>query len=142
MGFEFGKSYAESLFKKWCVTSTPPNMHPYVSASFKLSQHTAQPCKHSHNVLSTCKVCTINGEPPRLSPLSLSGLFPDLHLPTSVFAVPTSRTASKLCVFYLCPLGEHIRIGTPQGTSGGSGSVISPYCHSVNQTMFITCSPF
>ena len=140
MGFVFQKSYTESLFKKWYVTSTY-SIYTHTQA-LPLSHHTAQPCKHSHNVLSTCKVCTINGEPPRLSPLSLSGLFPDLHLPTSVFAVPTSRTASKLCDFYLCPLGEHIRIGTPQGTSGGSGSVISPYCHSVNQTMFITCSPF
>ena len=68
MGFVFRKSYTESLFKKWYVTSTYP-IYTHTQA-LPLSHHTAQPCKHSHNVLSTCKVCTINGEPPRLSPLS------------------------------------------------------------------------
>ena len=91
-----------------------------VLARFVPSMANHQDCRHS-----VCRACF---------PICIS------QLPS--FAVPTSRTASKLCVFYLCPLGEHIRIGTPQGTSGGSGSVISPYCHSVNQTMFITCSPF
>ena len=138
-GFCFSEIlYGISLQKVVCYQHSP-HIHPYASPAVKPPYSTTlQDAYHD----AACKVCTINGEPPRLSPLSLSGLFPDLHLPTSVFAVPTSRTASKLCVFYLCPLGEHIRIGTPQGTSGGSGSVISPYCHSVNQTMFITCSPF
>ena len=126
MGFVFQKSYEQSLSKKWYVTSMPPICTHTQVASLNLL-HTAQPCK-THTKMQLARFVP-------------SGLFPDLHLPTSVFAVPTSRTASKLCVFYLCPLGEHIRIGTPQGTSGGSGSVISPYCHSVNQTMFITCSP-
>ena len=59
--------------------------------------------------------------------LYLRGLFPLLHLPTHLIAVTTSRTASELYDFYLCPLVEHIRIGTPQVTSGEGGSVTLPY---------------
>ena len=129
MGFVFRKSYTESLFKKWYVTSTH-SIYTHTQA-LPLSHHTAQPCKH----LSVSYRQSLQG-------LYHRACFPIRISQLPLFAVPTSRTASKLCDFYLCPLGEHIRIGTPQGTSGGSGSVISPYCHSVNQTMFITCSPF
>ena len=128
-GFCFSEIlYGISLQKVVCYQHSP-HIHPYASPAVKPPYSTT--LQASVSIVSTV-----------LARFVPSGLFPDLHLPTSVFAVPTSRTASKLCVFYLCPLGEHIRIGTPQGTSGGSGSVISPYCHSVNQTMFITCSPF
>ena len=140
MGFVFQKSYEQSLSKKWYVTSMPPICtHTHV-ASLNLL-HTAQPCKmHTTMLLARIVPSMANHQDCRHS--VCRACFPICISQLPFFAVPTSRTASKLCVFYLCPLGEHIRIGTPQGTSGGSGSVISPYCHSVNQTMFITCSPF
>ena len=127
MGFVFRKSYERSLSKKWYPTSMPP-ICTYTQVAPLNLLHTAQPCKMHTTML--------------LARFVPSGLFPDLHLPTSVFAVPTSRTASKLCVFYLCPLGEHIRIGTPQGTSGGSGSVISPYFRMVTLSHVYHLYPF
>ena len=140
MGFVFQKSYEQSLSKKWYVTSMPPICTHTQVASLNLL-HTAQPCKMHTTMLlarfvpsmanhqdcrhSVCRACI----PIRISQLPL-------------FAVPTSRTASKLCVFYLCPLGEHIRIGTPQGTSGGSGSVISPYFRMVTLSHVYHLYPF
>ena len=65
--------------------------------------------------------------PPLVFVICVRVLFPLLHLPTHLIAVTTSRTASELYDFYLCPLVEHIRIGTPQVTSGEGGSVTLPY---------------
>ena len=64
--------------------------------------------------------------------MCLSGLFPDLHLPTHFIAVTTSRTVSELARLTHTLSQCEPNIGTPQVTSGGSGSVISPYCHKVS----------
>ena len=68
----------------------------------------------------------------RTNPVCLSSLFPDLHLPTHFIAVTTSRTVSELARLTHTLSQCEPNIGTPQVTSGGSGSVISPYCHKVS----------
>ncbi len=60
---------------------------------------------------------------------------------SSSFAVPTSRTVSELCVLHRF-LVNLTHIGTPQGTSGGNGSIISPYYQTVTSKSCITYSPF
>ena len=64
--------------------------------------------------------------------VGLSGLFPDLHLPTHFIAVTTSRTVSELARLTHTLSQCEPNIGTPQVTSGGSGSVISPYYRKVS----------
>ena len=68
----------------------------------------------------------------RTNPVCLSGLFPDLHLPTHFIAVTTSRTVSELARLTHTLSQCEPNIGTPQVTSGEGGSVTLPYCHKVN----------
>ena len=62
----------------------------------------------------------------------VSGLFPDLHLPTHFIAVTTSRTVSELARLTHTLSQCEPNIGTPQVTSGEGGSVTLPYCHKVS----------
>ena len=58
--------------------------------------------------------------------------FPTCISQLTSFAVTTSRTVSELARLTHTLSQCEPNIGTPQVTSGGSGSVISPYCHKVS----------
>ena len=112
----------------WAVT--------YVVVNHQDSHHSVRLFRSSWEKISlkNCNVCPFFyfDRVLRTNPVCLSGLFPDLHLPTHFIAVTTSRTVSELARLTHTLSQCEPNIGTPQVTSGGSGSVISPYYHKVS----------
>ena len=66
------------------------------------------------------------------------GLFPHLHLPTHFVRRDIGRSVSELVRLTHTLSQCEPNIGTPQVTSGDSGSVTYPYCQKVTSKSYIT----